>query len=100
MYAKQANIAVTTKAPNFSSLLISTAARIEIPVTTNMLKAAEPTKTMGPIGLGGLSTSFKMLKQHRKISGAEEPSAMSVTLATCSFHLGTSTLITLSVPLH
>ena len=56
---------------------------------TSRLKAAEPTMVPGPSSPA--SNLFLMISmQERRISGAEEPSAMRVRLATVPFQTGTS----------
>jgi len=55
------------------------------PTIMNRLKAAEPTIVCGPSS--PMTMSFlKSSMTERRISGAEEPSAMSVRFATVSFH--------------
>jgi hypothetical protein len=66
---------------------------IDIPVIINTLKEAEPIRAIGPTTLGTDSISMKVLKKHRKISGAAPPRVRSETLAIVWFQTGTSTVM-------
>ena len=68
---------------------VSPTARIETPLITSKLKAAEPTMVDGP-RTGGTPSRFCIVyRTDRRISGAEEPRAMRVKFATVAFHFGT-----------
>ena len=70
------------------SLFLSTE-YIEMPVTIRKLKAAEPTIVAGPSSPGFSPSVFTVSITFSSISGALEPNAMSVKLATVGFQTGT-----------
>lgn len=79
--------------PTFRSrILLSSPAGMAITQTaliTNRLKAAEPTMVPGPRSLASKSLPMTSMTDSR-ISGAEEPRAMRVRLATASLQILTS----------
>lgn len=63
---------------------------METPLITRRLKAAEPTMVEGPSSGGMASMSFTLEITERRISGADEPNAMRVRLATVGFQINFS----------
>mmetsp|Transcript_20272 Transcript_20272/g.71692 ORF Transcript_20272/g.71692 Transcript_20272/m.71692 type:complete len:212 (-) Transcript_20272:445-1080(-) len=98
-YANTEKKAVTVKTPSSLILRVSPLG-IEItqmPTMMSRLKAAEPTMVDGPRpSLGGSPSVVTVSMTASRISGADEPSAISVRLAIVSFH--TSTRATSVVP--
>ena len=68
----------------------SSTARIDTPLITRRLKAADPTIVDGPRTGGTASISYNVYSTERRISGADEPRAISVKFATVAFQRGTS----------
>lgn len=69
---------------------------IDTPEITIRLKAAEPTIVAGPSSPGSFPKFDTVSIIERRISGAEEPRAISVRLAIVGFH--TETFIVCSIP--
>ena len=97
MYAHIEAILVTLNT-NMSLTFLgsSPTAMIDTPLITSRLKAADPTIVAGPISGGTSSIAFTVEITERRISGAEDPNAMSVKFATVAFHICLSTTICFS----
>ncbi len=71
----------------------SLTAKIETPEITRKLKEADPTIVDGPSSPGMLPRLLTVSMMLRKISGALDPRAMRVRLATVGFHTFTLTVL-------
>jgi len=68
----------------------SSTATIETALITKRLKAAEPTMVEAPSGPAAYPSVYRVSLQLSRISGAEDPRAISVRFANVAFHTGTS----------
>jgi len=68
----------------------SSTAIIDTALITKRLKAAEPTMVEAPRGPAGSPSVYRVSEQLRRISGADDPRAMSVRFAKVGFQTSTS----------
>ena len=90
-YAKTLKMLVIVKTPRSSMHFISSIETIDTAVMMNKLKAADPTIVLGPNSSGSSSMSITVSTTASMISGAEEPRAIKVRLATVGFQTVFST---------
>jgi len=83
---------VTQKTPKSAIFFGLSTAKMESPEMQSKLKAAEPTIVEGPSCPGSLPKVETVSITESRISGAEEPRAMSVRLAIVGFHTFTDML--------
>lgn len=89
-YAHRESIEVMANTPVFSTFLGSFTAGMHTADINKRLKAAEPTMVDGPSSPAGSPRVPTVSRTESKISGADDPKAISVRFATVAFHLGTS----------